>query len=408
MAYVKTSYGIALCRIKNNAPEIIMVKKRLSYGFCAFVIGKYRKGNISDITNLLNDMTLQEKMDIMSLDFQFLWAKVWNTDFVCKNTRPSQQTATDLEFNDNIKNKRERLSAREMSASTQLPFSSKQTIVPLASGVHRGAWYTQSTPHAPLGVCEAASNTMSMPAASQHELTSVQHARQCGIKSNQFQIKAQRETKTINNIDCQTRGITQSVWNSSKYAAKENELHRSDTFTYVQKNTDDENKRKKIDVMRFHNSYIKGKNKFEYIISDGGKQLKNMINRSTNASVIWEIPKGKQIPDETELDSAIREFFEETGISPEYYDILWDEPPLVEYFTDLGNTYCNKYFIAKTKHHKFWSPKIYFAIKKRFDEIEFAKWISMTELTYLHISENAKKRLIKFIKLVFRKLKKYC
>lgn len=246
----RTSYGIALCRTKNNISEIIMVKKRLSYYFCQFVMGKYRKGNNSDLMNLFNNMTLQEKMDIMSLDFYMLWSKIWNTSPI------------DL-------------------------------------------------------------------------------------------------------------------------------------------------KKKKFANNQFYTNFIKGKNKFEYLIAENnGKKLKSMINRSSNASVIWEIPKGKQMNQETELEAAMREFHEETGISSEFYDILWNEPPMSEIFVDRGNTYHNKYFLAKVKNNaKQWCPQIYFNIKERFDEIEFAKWVSVNELMYLHINNKAKKRLLKFVRAMFKKIR---
>jgi 8-oxo-dGTP pyrophosphatase MutT (NUDIX family) len=77
--YVKKSYGIACCRFNTTAKryEVLMVRKRYTYGFFSFVFGKYKKNNDATIIALLDDMTNQEKLDILSLRFDFLWWRIW-------------------------------------------------------------------------------------------------------------------------------------------------------------------------------------------------------------------------------------------------------------------------------------------------------------------------------------------
>jgi len=75
----KVSYGIALCRYnikKNNAIETLMIRKKNSYYFVLFVYGKY---NIKDkfyIKYMFKNMTFEEKISIMKLNFIELWNKI--------------------------------------------------------------------------------------------------------------------------------------------------------------------------------------------------------------------------------------------------------------------------------------------------------------------------------------------
>jgi ADP-ribose pyrophosphatase YjhB (NUDIX family) len=75
----KVSYGIACCSFntKTNKWNIMIVKKRYTYCFCVFVFGQYNKKDTKRIKFLLNNMTQQEKIDILSMRFDILWYKIW-------------------------------------------------------------------------------------------------------------------------------------------------------------------------------------------------------------------------------------------------------------------------------------------------------------------------------------------
>lgn len=82
---VKKSYGIILCKINavTNKPETLLVHKRYTYAYSMFIHGKYSRPNIwpksslSIVNNLLNQMTLEELLDIWSLDFKQMWYRIW-------------------------------------------------------------------------------------------------------------------------------------------------------------------------------------------------------------------------------------------------------------------------------------------------------------------------------------------
>jgi 8-oxo-dGTP pyrophosphatase MutT (NUDIX family) len=88
----KTSLGIACCRINGNKPEILLVCKRYTYAYNIFVHGRYASGNNAEIIGLFNNMTIEEKTDILSLNFAQIWYRIWlnNTQrnanyFISKN-----------------------------------------------------------------------------------------------------------------------------------------------------------------------------------------------------------------------------------------------------------------------------------------------------------------------------------
>jgi 8-oxo-dGTP pyrophosphatase MutT (NUDIX family) len=90
MSKTRKSVGLACCRFigKSNKLEILLVKKRYTYSFAMFVFGKYAKRDDVELKKLFNGMTVQEKIDIMSLRFDLLWYKIWLEFPTSRNTEP--------------------------------------------------------------------------------------------------------------------------------------------------------------------------------------------------------------------------------------------------------------------------------------------------------------------------------
>lgn len=96
------------------------------------------------------------------------------------------------------------------------------------------------------------------------------------------------------------------------------------------------------------------KTKFEKrFLIDGGQRLQRLMRRSRNIDLIWEIPKGMMNKAESPIQSAIREFYEETGIKKSKYRILWGVKPIEHIFSDEGVTYRYVYYIAEMLDHRF-------------------------------------------------------
>jgi hypothetical protein len=73
----KRSAGIACCRYNKNELEILLVKKRYSYGLFAFVMGNYNLNDSKSLRNMFNNMTYNEKSDILTFQFSVLWHRIW-------------------------------------------------------------------------------------------------------------------------------------------------------------------------------------------------------------------------------------------------------------------------------------------------------------------------------------------
>lgn len=74
----KISFGIACCRRASNRQiEILLVRKRITYAFNQFVHGRYNAKSTTEMKKLFNNMTIDEKLDILSLKFMQLWYRVW-------------------------------------------------------------------------------------------------------------------------------------------------------------------------------------------------------------------------------------------------------------------------------------------------------------------------------------------
>jgi len=97
--------------------------------------------------------------------------------------------------------------------------------------------------------------------------------------------------------------------------------------------------------MPINATYTKKKNKFD--LSFSAKRLAELIAGTPNVDLMWEAPKGRKNPDETDIAAAIREFHEETGFTLQDYNIKWDLTPIVERFEDLGTVYQNVYWLAE-------------------------------------------------------------
>ena len=167
-----------------------------------------------------------------------------------------------------------------------------------------------------------------------------------------------------------------------------------------------------LDVKKEDPYYIKKYNKFnsEFLEYDGGKKLINMIkNVKIRGALLWEVPKGRKLNNkETDLECAIREVEEETGINKDYYKILPNIKKKVSYVSN-GIKYVFIYFIAigniKLLRNRL-SSKIYQTqlLSNDIREISEIGWFN---LQYLKLFDNGRGHLESLIKPCFNIIKKY-
>ena len=106
----------------------------------------------------------------------------------------------------------------------------------------------------------------------------------------------------------------------------------------------------------------------------------------------WEFPKGRKNYVETEIDCAIREFEEETGISQHNISIITNLQPFQEIYTSFNNKrYNNTYFIAKLNVDDSEIELLNFQA----EEVSQLEWKTMGEcLDHIRYYNTEKKELI--------------
>ena len=74
-----TSYGIISFRKRTNI-EYLLICRKDSLGYVDFIRGKYPLYNKKYIQNLVDEMTMQEKNNILTKNFDYLWKNLWFVD----------------------------------------------------------------------------------------------------------------------------------------------------------------------------------------------------------------------------------------------------------------------------------------------------------------------------------------
>ena len=128
----------------------------------------------------------------------------------------------------------------------------------------------------------------------------------------------------------------------------------------------------------FWTFYVNCKAKFDKLISkDSGRRIRILLSRAKSIELGWEIPKGRQEPDETDLDCGIREFHEETNIPETDYHLLTQVTPICASHEDENTIYVSKYFVAWTD--KPFEPVLNFNNQHQLGEISDIKWASLSD-----------------------------
>ena len=75
-----TSYGIISFKKENDMFKFLMICRKDSLGYVDFIRGKYPLYNKEYIQTLVDEMTIEEKENILTHDFDTLWKKLWNDE----------------------------------------------------------------------------------------------------------------------------------------------------------------------------------------------------------------------------------------------------------------------------------------------------------------------------------------
>jgi len=76
-----TSYGIILFRYFNDNLQFLMIRRKDSFGYIDFIRGKYSLNNIDHVQGIINEMSVQEKNNILKESFDNLWKSMWGETY---------------------------------------------------------------------------------------------------------------------------------------------------------------------------------------------------------------------------------------------------------------------------------------------------------------------------------------
>lgn len=109
------------------------------------------------------------------------------------------------------------------------------------------------------------------------------------------------------------------------------------------------------------------------------KQLDILKNiKSEYSSTEWEIPKGRKNTNETNLKCAIREFMEETSLSPDDYNIISCLDPIHDVFIGTNNkNYRHIFYSAILNNNDIDINNIN---NNEIEEIRWCKWSELSDL----------------------------
>lgn len=91
-----TSYGIIAFRSSAQGLQFLMIRRKDSFGYIDFVRGKYSPFNLSQISMIIDEMSLDEKQRIITYSFEQMWSEMWGT--VNNNQFTNEEMASKKKF----------------------------------------------------------------------------------------------------------------------------------------------------------------------------------------------------------------------------------------------------------------------------------------------------------------------
>ncbi len=94
------SYGLVVVRYNssNAGFEYLMIRRKDSYGYIDFIRGKYHPQNIRQVAQIIRQMSLFEKQQILNHPFSFLWRQMWG-HILNKSQQRAEEAFAERKYN---------------------------------------------------------------------------------------------------------------------------------------------------------------------------------------------------------------------------------------------------------------------------------------------------------------------
>jgi 8-oxo-dGTP pyrophosphatase MutT (NUDIX family) len=150
-------------------------------------------------------------------------------------------------------------------------------------------------------------------------------------------------------------------------------------------------------IRNYKIDYDMSKSRFETLqttlTEDGKTLLQHLIDTTTShwEHPEWGFPKGRRNSRESDIECAIREFEEETGLRRDQFKIVQNMEPLCEtFYGDNHVHYCHKYYLAQAPSTL--SIEMLTDHPHMAREISAIGWFTLDEALHMIRSENIEKR----------------
>lgn len=149
--------------------------------------------------------------------------------------------------------------------------------------------------------------------------------------------------------------------------------------------------------------YMDKKAKFNNsFVFDPHMNLKELLKDTPTVDSIWEFPKGRKDPGESDLDAATREFREETGVDVQRdIRIEYHWKPYTITFTECSVTYRVRYYFAQWIGDE--TPELTFRDTGRVYEVAGIAWQTIADVQRMQMEDRTRARLI----TNYKKIKAY-
>ena len=154
--------------------------------------------------------------------------------------------------------------------------------------------------------------------------------------------------------------------------------------------------------------YYKCQSKFIAFINENGRLLRNYLLNSSHAeSTLWEAPKGRKNPDESNITCAMREMEEETAYLPDEYNFIFDisNNKYKNIYMENNIRYNIIYYMAKKIDTEINNPNLNKLLQM--NELANIKWVPVNTLHKYNMTQELKNFILNASKRLTHKNRHY-